>query len=140
MFIYITTNKLKNYAKKLELNKNIFWIENYINIKDIYNITDLFVLTSRYEGLGLVLLEAVNFSVPVVANNTSSIPEVIKNKHSGILLNNNSSESFAKEINNFIKKKIIIKKSNFKLFNSKFNYLKMCKLTLNLYKSLFIKK
>jgi glycosyltransferase involved in cell wall biosynthesis len=37
----------------------------------------MFVLTSKYEGFGLVLLEAADVNVPIVASRISAIPEVL---------------------------------------------------------------
>lgn len=45
---------------------------------------DFFVFTSTYEGFGLVLLEACDNSVPIIASNTSAIPEVLGNNHPGL--------------------------------------------------------
>lgn len=44
-----------------------------------YKIADLFVFPSLYEGFGLPGLEAMAAGTPVVASNTSSLPEVYQN-------------------------------------------------------------
>lgn len=43
---------------------------------DFYNLADLFVLPSLYEGFGLPILEAFACGTPVACSNTSSLPEV----------------------------------------------------------------
>jgi glycosyltransferase involved in cell wall biosynthesis len=43
----------------------------------LYNAADLFVSTSRGEGFGLTIAEALACGVPVVAQNVSAIPEVV---------------------------------------------------------------
>lgn len=43
---------------------------------DLYNLTDLFVFPSLYEGFGLPPLEALSCGTNVIASNVSSIPEV----------------------------------------------------------------
>ena len=45
-------------------------------IVDLYNIADLVVFPSLYEGFGLPPLEAMACETPVVCSNSSSIPEV----------------------------------------------------------------
>lgn len=60
---------------------------NSIPSKDknaIYNLASVFVYPSFLEGFGFPVLEAMKCSVPVIASNTSSIPEVIGNE--GILI------------------------------------------------------
>lgn len=43
----------------------------------IYNMADLFVYPSLYEGFGLPPLEAMACGVPVITSNASSLPEVV---------------------------------------------------------------
>ena len=43
----------------------------------LYNLADLFVFPSRYEGFGLPPLEAMACGVPVVSSNAASLPEVV---------------------------------------------------------------
>ena len=45
----------------------------------LYNMAELFVYPSIFEGFGLPVLEAMQCGLPVVASNTSSIPEIVSN-------------------------------------------------------------
>lgn len=45
----------------------------------LYNICSLFVFPSWHEGFGLPALEAMSCGAPVIASNTSSLPEVVGN-------------------------------------------------------------
>ena len=47
---------------------------------------DLFILPSISEGMGLVLLEAMNAQVPIVASSVGGIPEVIRSGIDGVLV------------------------------------------------------
>lgn len=44
---------------------------------DLYNVASMVVLPSLYEGFGLPALEALACGVPVVASDTSALPEVV---------------------------------------------------------------
>ena len=42
----------------------------------VYNAADLFIYPSSYEGFGIPVLEAMACGTPVVALNTTSLPEI----------------------------------------------------------------
>lgn len=70
----------------LKLEKEIIFT-GYIpdeEMPGIYNLADLFVFPSLYEGFGLPPLEAMASGVPVICSDTSSLPEVVGK--AGILL------------------------------------------------------
>ena len=56
------------------------------DIPDLVHALDLFVLSSKYEGFGLVLLEAMAAHKPIVATRVSAIPEVIEDDKTGFLV------------------------------------------------------
>ncbi len=62
----------------------------------LYSGSSLFVFPSLYEGFGLPLAEAMACGVPVVASNTSSIPEVVGD--AGLLVPPAQPEAFAEAI------------------------------------------
>jgi len=55
-----------------------FW--GYVDdrqLVELYNKAEVFAFPSLYEGFGLPLLEAMACGAPIIANNISSIPEVV---------------------------------------------------------------
>ena len=66
------------------------------DLPTLYSGSSLFVFPSLYEGFGLPLVEAMACGVPVVASNTSSIPEVVGD--AGLLVPPTQPEAFAEAI------------------------------------------
>ncbi len=79
---------LEQQLKKLGEDKNHIILTGYVNdehLAALYSGASAFIYMSRYEGFGLPPLEAMSCGTPVIASNTSSLPEVIGN--AGIMLN-----------------------------------------------------
>ena len=55
---------------------------------------------SKYEGFGIPPLEAINYGCPVVASNSSSIPEVVGD--AGLYFDPEDSEELGERINQVI--------------------------------------
>ena len=57
---------------------------------------DVFVHTSRWEGFGIVLLEAMLASLPIVATSVSAVPEVVVDGETGLLVPEGDVEALAR--------------------------------------------
>ena len=97
--------ELQILAKKLKVEKKIIWIDFMDRVQDFYQTIDLFVLTSKYEGLGLVFLESMIFKKPIITSNTSAMPEIIRNNFNGFLVPPNDPYLLAKSISKLRDKK-----------------------------------
>lgn len=71
-----TFTKVKAVAKKLTVSKKIYFVGRKNNPEDYLQAMDIFLLPSKYEGLGLVAIEAQCSGLPVIASNM--VPEDIK--------------------------------------------------------------
>jgi len=70
-------------------------------LKKYYQEADVLVFPSRhYEGLGLVMVEAMACKTPVIASAVGGVPDVIKDYTTGILVNEDDPEDLAMEITN----------------------------------------
>lgn len=71
---------LTQAAQKAGLREDELRFTNYVTeleLVQLYNLCELFVFPSWHEGFGLPALEAMACGAPVIAANTSSLPEVI---------------------------------------------------------------
>jgi glycosyltransferase involved in cell wall biosynthesis len=70
---------MRAYAEQLELGDAVRWI-GYVDEADkpsLLRLATVFVSPSSYEGFGLPVLEAMQSGTPTVANEVSSIPEIV---------------------------------------------------------------
>ncbi len=88
----VLEKQLRETSSRLGINNNVFWLGKVDNINDYLKACDLFVLTSEYEGFGMVLLESIWAGIPVVATNSSAIPEVLGNEYPGLFELKNASD------------------------------------------------
>ena len=82
--------------KELKLQKYVT-IENYTkNISKHYLSSSIYLMSSLYEGWGMVIGEAIEFGLPVISFNISSAPEMIKNDYNGYIVDNYNEEDYVK--------------------------------------------
>ena len=79
--------------KKLELKIKNLKLQNYIkllgwqnNPDEFYSQADAFLLTSDYEGWGMVAVEAANYGLPIIMTNVGCAGELIENEKSGLVV------------------------------------------------------
>lgn len=80
------------------LPSNCHFAGNIMNAGAYCSQADLFMLPSNYEGLPMVILEAMCFGKPVVASNVGGISEIVRDGVNGFALENDA-ELFAEKIN-----------------------------------------
>ena len=86
--------ELKTLSSQLGLDNEIIWAGFREDIPVVMKAFDAFVLTSSYEGFGLVLLEAMAAARPVVASRVSAIPEIVQDGMTGLLCESGDHEGF----------------------------------------------
>ena len=93
--------ELQVISVKLGVERAVSWKGQSEEMVAFYQSLDIFVLTSDYEGFGLVLLEAMSQGIPIVARNISAIPEVMGELHPG-LVNSSRPIDLAQKIREFL--------------------------------------
>jgi len=75
--------ELKQKADSLGLGSSVRFLGFRKDIHSVMRSCDVFVHPSLWEGFGIVLLEAMHASLPVVASDVSAIPEVVADGETG---------------------------------------------------------
>jgi glycosyltransferase involved in cell wall biosynthesis len=68
------------------------------DVRELLTLLDAFVLSSRWEGLGRALTEAVGTGIPVAATEVDGIPELITHGVTGCLSPPGDAEGLAENI------------------------------------------
>lgn len=88
-------NKLLAMINFYKLKDNIKIMPPTKNINEIYKSANIYCMTSRFEGMPLVLLEALSFNIPLIAYDCNTGPsEIINNNENGLLIENDNSEMY----------------------------------------------
>lgn len=73
-----------------------------LELRDWLERADVFLHTSRWEGFGMVLLEAMLAQLPVVATRVSAVPEVVAAGETGILVEPGDWQAAARALDAFL--------------------------------------
>lgn len=87
----------KELAQSLEINDIIRFEGNRDNVRDYLIASDVFVMPSKFEGLGNSSLEAMACAIPVILYNVVGLRDLIsQNDDNGFLIEPNAKEIAAK--------------------------------------------
>ena len=107
--------KIKNLINNYKLNKSIKIITNEMNPFPVIKSSNIFILSSKFEGLPNVILEALSIKKFVISSNCPTGPsEILDNGKGGLLFKVGDYKKLSKQIKYYIKNPNICK--------SKLNY------------------
>ena len=93
-------DKLRSKIKEYGLENKLILKGNVSNVEEYYKNSSLYVMTSRFEGLPMTLLEAKTYKLPIVSFNCLTGPsEIVKNNVNGYLINPENVEAMSNKLN-----------------------------------------
>ena len=78
-------SSLQNEAKELGVTDNVLLLGARLDIPELLKLFDIYVLPSLWEGMPMVLLEAMAAGCPVVATDVGGVSKVITDGENGLL-------------------------------------------------------
>jgi len=94
---------LVSLAKKINIENNITFYDPVKNIEEKYLEASICLMTSRYEGFGMVLIEAMASGLPCIAYDCPCGPRaIIENNNNGFLIEDGKENQFIQKLENLI--------------------------------------
>lgn len=89
---------LEKQVKDLKLEKYVNLLHRKDNVKEIYKQASIYCMTSRREGFPLVILEAMESGLPIIAYDMPCMREIFVNNNEGIIIENRDNEKYVQKM------------------------------------------
>ena len=94
---------LEKLVKEKDLLQNVTFCGYQKEVKNFYVEHDILIVPSLKEPFGRVVIEAMQFAIPVIASNVDGPSEIIKDGEDGILFESGNVEALREAIDFLIK-------------------------------------
>lgn len=97
-------DRLKSIIQDHELS-NIVEYLGWVDLEKKHALlaeTDIYLQPSYFESLGIAIIEAMSYNIPIVASNTGGIPELVTNQENGILISSGAIDDMYNAIKELI--------------------------------------
>ncbi len=130
---------LEEKAKQFKIDKSLKFYPPIKDVQTKYKEAAIYVMTSRFEGFGMVLIEAMSYGVPCVAFDCPHGPaDIIKDGKDGFLVANGDIDTFAVKLMALMENKALRQQLGTNALKdvNRFNVTKVVKKWDTLFKSL----
>lgn len=132
-------NNLKEKVSKIGLEDKVLFYGHRDDVQALISEMDIFVLPSRNEGMGRVIVEAMALGKPVVASKVGGVPDLVEHDVNGMLVPSEDPEALSKKILDLIvhkDKRIVLGERGRKKVQREYSLQKMISDIENLYQDL----
>lgn len=91
-------DKLRNLIKEYKLEAYVSIQESSNKIQDLIREASIYAMSSRWEGFGLVVTEALELGLPVVSFKTTGPKEILEGYNCGYIVENGDLDLFAERL------------------------------------------
>jgi N-acetyl-alpha-D-glucosaminyl L-malate synthase BshA len=102
--------RLRRLADSLGITGRVYFAGEQREVAPYLAASDVFVLPSRAEGLGLALMEAMSAGLPCVASRVGGIPDLIEDGQNGLLVEPEDVAGLAKALLKLLEDRKLAKK------------------------------
>jgi glycosyltransferase involved in cell wall biosynthesis len=91
-------NAVREQVAQLGLENRVCFLGIRADVADILNASDMFVLSSRWEGNPMSVMEAMASGLPVVSTAVGGVPELVRDGETGLLVPSEDAGALAQAI------------------------------------------
>jgi glycosyltransferase involved in cell wall biosynthesis len=116
--------QLKREAVELKVKDNVFFLGPRLDMPEILKLLDIYVLPSLWEGLPMVILEAMASGCPIIATDVGGNSTAIQNRSNGSLVKAKDAQELSMEIIKLLRDKELRVKyvtNGTKIFDEKYS-------------------
>jgi len=128
--------QLLDLTSELKIREDVLFLPSTSDISKVLGVFDVFCSPSLKEGLGLSLMEAMGYGIPVIASKTGGITDLIKDGETGLLVEIQDIKGLASAILRLLKDDNIaedIRKNAREFIKENFSLEKMVNQTIEVY-------
>lgn len=89
---------LESLIEEYRLHGKVSFFPFTKNVESFYKNASVYILSSRWEGLPLVLLEAMSYGLPIITSNLPITKELLENKGIGLFFENENIEHLCQKM------------------------------------------
>ncbi len=135
--------QLEELVSHLGLSSNVIFLGRRQDMPLLYQLSDIFVLPSVYEGFGLVVAEAMASRTPVIATQAVSVTNLIEDNKTGFLVPVKDAVAIAEKVKWILEHPTLtqdVVDAGYKRVESSFSSELMAKRYMELYQELLSRK
>lgn len=104
------TGKLLDFIHRNNMEKNVFfygWVKGEEKVK-LFKQCNVYILPSYFEGVPISILEAMNYSLPIISTDVGGIPSIVQHGKNGFLFTPGDKEVMRQAISHFLQDRSLI--------------------------------
>jgi len=94
--------RLENDIERFGISSNVLLLGECDDVANLLAASDIFVLSSRWEGLPITLIEAASAGLPLVSFDVGGVVEIVKDKNTGLLLSPGDVQGLSKALTDLV--------------------------------------
>lgn len=127
---------IKSHIEMHDLAEYVTLTGYVADMTGLYPAIDILLMTSDIEGIPMCILEAMSYSIPVLAPDVGGIPEIIRNAETGLLFPRRNAQECTRLLVNLIKSSNLLRDigtSGNRYLKDKFSYARSINSHLDFY-------